>query len=489
VDLSAWWVVPAAALIVAVAAEAWLTRRTDKQTPRSAAAWAGLYVLLAVLFGVGLGISAGWSKAGQFYTGYLTEYSLSLDNLFVFYVIMRWFAVPPGRQHRVLLAGIVLAFVLRSALIVAGTAAVGQFDWLFYPLAGVLLWTAASLGRSRPAEQPQEPHGRLMRWLRQRAQSADDADAGRLITWRSGRPSPGPLLLLGAAIAAADLLFAFDSIPALLGITTSALLIVACNAFALTGLRQLYVLLVGVIDRMTYLNQGLCVICGFIGVKLLLQALHGDGVSWAPEIPTWLSLGVVAAVLLATVAAGAISSRRPGNTTSVLRRRFAVLDIDGNGVWQRADADELARRVCRAFGLAADSRRARRVAAGQQALFTALLAHMDANGDQQITREEFTRSVGRAVADQPGFDSAVSTAAAALLQAADQDGSGVLGPAEYARLAGVYGTSPAQAADAFQRLDLDGNGVLDTAELTRAIRQFFASPDTSAPGNLVFGRL
>jgi tellurite resistance protein TerC len=234
-------------------------------------------VSLAVIFGAGVAAVTGWAAAAQFCPGHLTEYSLSLDNLLVFYVIMRWFAVPPARQHRVLLAGITLALVLRTALIVAGSAAAARFGWLFYPLGGLLVWTAAGLARSRPGGQPPEPHTRLMSWLRQRARAAGDDDAGRLVTWRSGRPAPGPLLLLALAIGLADLLFAVDSIPALLGITTSAWLIVACNAFALTGLRQVCVLLVRVLDRIAYLSKGLAVICAFIGAKLLLEALRGSG--------------------------------------------------------------------------------------------------------------------------------------------------------------------------------------------------------------------
>jgi len=510
VGIAAWaWAAPAAALVTATAAEAALTRRRGSAVPgtRTAAAWAGVYVSLAVIFGIGIAVAAGWAAAGQFYAGYLTEYSLSLDNLFVFWVIMRWFAVPPARQQRVLLAGIVLALVLRSALIVAGSAAIGRFGWLFYPLGGILLWTAAGLLKSPPDGAPREPRGRLMSWLRQRAHQAGEDYGGPLVTWRSGRPAAGPVLLLAAAIGLADLLFAFDSIPALFGITTSAWLIVACNAFALSGLRQVYVLLTRVLDRISYLNRGLAVICAFIAAKLLLQALRGSGAGWAPAVPAWLSLAVVGAVLLITVTAGAVSGRRTagpparnpaaaaggaapaGGERAVLLRRFAVIDTDGDGVWQRAGWEQLTRRLCGALGHSAGSAPAQALAAGQRALFDALLAHMDADGDQQITPGEFTRSVGRAIADRPGFDTAVSAAASALIRAADRDGSGVLDTGEYTRLAAAYGASAPEAARAFARLDLDRNGVLDTAELAAALSQFFASPDTAAPGNLAFGRL
>ncbi len=305
----AWvWAVAAAALAAAIAAEVAAGRRSVRSgasgagSARWAIGWVGVYVSLAVLFGLALGVTTGWVTAGQFYTGYLTEYSLSLDNLFVFSVIMTWFAVPPARQPRILLFGIGLALVLRSALIVAGAAALNHFGWLFYPLGVVLVWTAIGLIRGSgdgPDSKP-ERHAAPGMWLRR--------------LQRSGPQGTTPVLLLAVAIGLADLLFAFDSVPAVFGITTSALLVVACNVFALMGLRQLYALLAGMLDRIVYLNTGLGLICAFIGVKLLLQALHGSGVSWAAEIPAWLSVLVVASVLLATVGAGLIDGRRPTTT-------------------------------------------------------------------------------------------------------------------------------------------------------------------------------
>jgi TerC family integral membrane protein len=499
--------IPAAALVAVVAAEVILAFRPGRGTltPRSAAGWAAAYASLAVLFGLATAISDGWTAAGQFYAGYATEYSLSLDNLFIFYVIMTRLAVPPGRQHRVLMAGIALALVLRSVLIVAGTTAVSHAAWLFYPLGALLLWTAVGLVSGRAGAQPGEEHARLLSWLDRHAAPSAPAP-GSTVIQRSARPAAGSLLVLAAAIGAADVLFAFDSIPAIFGITTSASLIVACNVFALMGLRQLYVLLTRVLDRLIYLNRGLAVICGFIGVKLLLHALEGSGVKWVPDIPVWLSMLVVAAVLLVTVAAGLLAGRRPTGKPSaaaagsrespltsgqraLLNRRFAVLDTDRSGAWQLADYERQARRLCGSCGHAPDSLAGQAIAAGQRTLFSALLAHMDANGDRQITPDEFAAAAGRPIQDRPGFDAAVAAAAHSLFQAADRDGNGVLDAAEYARLAAAYGASTQQAAQAFARLDLDRNGVLDTAELTQGISQFFTSPDPSAPGNLAFGRL
>lgn len=454
------WTAAAAALIVVVAAEIALTRR-GTFTARQAAKWIAVYVSLAALCGLGLGVTAGWATASQFYAGYLTEYSLSLDNLFVFAVIMTWFSVPAARQPRVLLLGIGLALAMRSALIVAGATALNHFGWLFYPLGAILLWTAGGLilrPGTRPDSQP-ERNSRVAAWLWRRSGQATGA----------GEAS---LLVLVAAIGLADLVFAFDSIPAVFGITTSAAVVVACNAFALMGLRQLYTLVVGVLGRIVYLNAGLGVICAFIGTKLLLRAAGG------PEVPPGPSVGVVAAVLAATVLAGIIVRRPSGSAErTTLERRFAVLDTDGNGVWQPADGRLLTRRLCETFGYASDSAAGHAVATAQQALFDVMLTHMDANLDGEISREEFVTAVGQDIADRPGFDAAVGTAARTLIQVADTDGNGVLDPGEYTRLAAVYGADPGEAERAFARLDQDGNGTLDTAELTAAISRFFSSRD------------
>jgi tellurite resistance protein TerC len=481
------WAAAAAALTAVIGAEIVLTGRrghagksgaaqsgfSSAGTTRQAAGWVGVYLSLAAACGLLIGVTAGWVTAGQFFTGYLTEYSLSLDNLFVFAVIMAVFAVPASRQPRVLLLGIGLALVLRSVLIVAGATALNRYDWLFYPLGGLLIWTAIGLfssARVRPGADA-ERHTGLASWLRRHMPSA-------------ARRAVPPALLLATAIGVADVLFAFDSIPAVFGITTNASLVVACNVFALMGLRQVYVLTAGALGRIAFLNAGLGLICAFIGVKLVLRAAYGEGV-----IPSWASILVVAAVLPATVLAGTIASRRsrPVTERAILERRFAVIDTDGNGVWQREDGQLLTRRLCQTFGYAADSAAGRSVGAALQALFDAMLPHMDANGDSMISREEFVAAVGADIEDRPGFDAAVEAAARTLVRVADTDGNGVLDAGEYIRLAAVYGARAGQARRAFGRLDGDRNGVLDTTELTTAIRQFFASRDPRARGSVAFG--
>jgi tellurite resistance protein TerC len=492
------WIWVAAAVLAAVVAAEFVVsgRRPAGSSPtRQALFWVGAYVLLAVLFGLGLGLDSGWTSAGQFYAGYLTEYSLSLDNLFIFYVIMGWLAVPAGRQQRVLLYGIGLALVLRSLLIVAGTAAINRFDWLFYPLGGFLLWTAFGLIRGRTDSPAEHEPGRVLRFLQ-----------SRIMASRAGHRIASPMLLLVVAIAVADVMFAFDSIPAIFGITTKPVLIVACNVFALMGLRHVYTLLIRVLDRLIYLNTGLAAVCAFIGGKLILEALHDGGVQWAVHIPAWLSVAVVVAILTFTVLAsstGRAAERRrhaaaaaaadgpmaidplhsapldSGPLTrserDLLERRFAVIDTDGNGRWLRDDCEALAGRLCAVFGHDAGSAPARAVATGQIGLFDVLLRHMGGDGYQEISREQFVTGLGQHIADRPAFDIAVHTAALTLVQVADRDHNGVLDSAEYADLAGVYGAPPEEAAVAFDRLDLDHNGVLDTAELTVAISQFFAS--------------
>jgi tellurite resistance protein TerC len=489
--IPAWvWAVAAVGLIAVIAAEIALTGRAGSGTVRSgasgagtarqAAAWAGVYVSLAAAFGLAVGITAGWVMAGQFYAGYLTEYSLNLDNLFVFYVIMTWFAVPPARRARVLLLGIGLALVMRSALIVAGAAALNRFGWLFYPLGGILVWTAVGLFLRSGVRGQDERHTRLAWWLRRRLRRP-----GRQTAWGSAPV----LLLLAGAIGLADLVFAVDSIPAVFGITTSAALVVACNVFALMALRQLYALAAGMLGRMAYLNTGLAVVCAFIGVTLLLHALRGSGV-WGVQIPAWLSVLVVVTVLLATVLAGWIHGRRPLSAAerAMLERRFAVVDTDRNGVWQRDDGQLLTRRLCEAFGHGADSPAGDAMATAQRDLFDAMLSYMDADGDRAITRDEFVTAVGQGVRDQPRFDAAVGSAALSLIRVADQDGNGVLDASEYIRLAAVYGVRADEAERTFGRLDQDRNGVLDAAELTLAISQFFASRDPGGPGHLAFGQ-
>jgi tellurite resistance protein TerC len=280
-------------------------RRPHEPSMREAGGWVAFYVGLALLFGLGIGLVAGWSPAGEFYTGWLTEYSLSVDNLFVFMIIMARFSVPRRFQQKVLLIGIVLALVMRGAFIAAGAALIEQFSWVFYIFGAFLVYTAATLLKNDEEEEFKE--NILIRWAKRVFPVSSSFDSGRMtLVTETGRRLFTPMLIVMIAIGTTDLIFALDSIPAIFGITKEPYLVFTANVFALMGLRQLYFLLGGLLERLVYLNIGLSVVLAFIGVKLFLEALHtntlgfingGHGVHWAPEIPIWLSLLVIIGTL------------------------------------------------------------------------------------------------------------------------------------------------------------------------------------------------
>ena len=279
-------------------------------TLRQAGAWVAFYVALAGLFGGGLWLVSGGGYAGQFFAGYLTEYSLSIDNLFIFYVIMARFAVPRTSQHKVLLIGILIALVMRGAFIAVGAAAIARFEWVFFIFGGFLVWTAIGLARSRHDEASEFKENVLLRWSRRVLHTTDSYDGQKIVTSRGGRRTFTPLLIVMIAIGSTDLLFALDSIPAIFGLTKEAYLVFTANAFALMGLRQLYFLLGGLVERLVYLQAGLAFILGFIGVKLILEAAHGYGAHWAPQTPIWLSLTVIGATMAVTTVASLIKAAR-----------------------------------------------------------------------------------------------------------------------------------------------------------------------------------
>jgi TerC family integral membrane protein len=278
-------------------------------TLRQAGAWATYYVVLAIAFGTGLFVFAGAGYAGQFTAGYLTEYSLSVDNLFIFYVIMARFSVPLDGRHKVLFVGIVIALILRGLFIAIGAAVIARFEWVFFVFGVFLIWTAVRLVRSRPDAQEFEENV-LLRWTRRMLPAAGHYDGSRMVTRQDGRRLLTPLFLVMIAIGTTDLLFALDSIPAIFGLTKEAYLVFTGNVFALMGLRQLYFLLGGLVARLVYLSAGLAFVLGFIGVKLILEALHTYDVAWAPEIPIWLSLAVIGATMTVTAVASLNKARR-----------------------------------------------------------------------------------------------------------------------------------------------------------------------------------
>ena len=273
--------------------------------------WVLFYVTLAVAFGIGIGVVSGGEFAAQFFAGYITEYSLSVDNLFVFVIIMSSFAVPAAYQHKVLLFGIVLALILRGIFIAIGAAAIERFVWVFFLFGAFLIFTAYKLATGHEEDAEGEANG-FVKLMERVLPTTPEYDGAKVITRIDGRKVVTPMLLVMLAIGSTDILFALDSIPAIFGLTEEAYIVFTANAFALMGLRQLYFLLDGLLDRLVYLSKGLAVILGFIGVKLVLHAAHEYpwGKDWAPDIGTFTSLGVIVAVLAITVVASLIKTKK-----------------------------------------------------------------------------------------------------------------------------------------------------------------------------------
>jgi tellurite resistance protein TerC len=302
-------------------------RRPHEPGLRESTLWVLFYVGLAVLFGIGVWLASGATYAGQFYAGWLTEYSLSVDNLFVFVIIMGRFAVPRAYQQKVLLIGIVLALVMRGAFIAAGAALIGKFVWVFYIFGAFLIYTAINLARHGEDEQEDFKENILIRWSRRALRISPTYDGARMTTTNgAGRRVFTPMLIVMIAIGTTDLIFALDSIPAIFGLTQEAYLVFTANVFALMGLRQLYFLLGGLLNRLVYLSVGLAVVLGFIGVKLVLEALAdnnvpfingGEHVEWAPHIPIWLSLLIIIGTLGVATVASLVKTSRDRRLTSV----------------------------------------------------------------------------------------------------------------------------------------------------------------------------
>ncbi|MFG2089883.1 MULTISPECIES: TerC family protein [unclassified Spirillospora] len=325
------WALTIAGILAVIAADLFLIHRNDTRefTTRRAAFWSSVYIGLAVLFGIGVWIFSGARYAGEYFGGFVTEKSLSVDNLFVFMVILTRFAVPRQAQHTVLMAGIVIALVLRGIFIAVGAAAISTFTWVFFIFGAFLIWTAIGLVRGGDEEEEFKENV-LLRWAKRVIPTSDAYEGNRFVVRRHGRRLVTPLAIVMIAIGSTDVLFALDSIPAIFGLTTEPYLVFTANAFALMGLVQLFFLLGGLTDRLVYLAHGLAFILGFIGAKLIFHAMHEYGVAWAPEIPIWLSLAVIAGTLFATTVASLAAGRR-----AVGRAASREMPADG----QVSDAD------------------------------------------------------------------------------------------------------------------------------------------------------
>jgi len=300
-DVPTWvWAGTLAGLLAVLGADLLLARRSEGEpSTRSSAGGVLLYVGLALLFDLGLLLFGGGAAAGQFLTGYVLEYSLSVDNLFVYLLLMGSFVVPAAQRRDVLLVGIVGTLLLRGPFIVAGAAAAERFSATFYVFGALLLYTAVSLVRG--SDEHKDPGDNVVvRLARRFLPVTDRYDGSRLTVVEDGKRRVTPLLLAMIAVSVTGLIFALDSIPAIFGVTKDPYVIVAANAFALMGLRQLYFLVGSLVERLVHLSVGLAAILGFIGVKLVLEAAHGDGFTAIPVPGIAVSLGVIVVVLTIT---------------------------------------------------------------------------------------------------------------------------------------------------------------------------------------------
>lgn len=294
-------------------------RRPHEPSIKEASGWVVLYVALAALFGAWIFVDYGSRYGQEFFAGWITEYSLSVDNLFVFVIIMSRFAVPRIFQQKVLLIGILLALLMRGAFIAAGAALVSRFVWVFYLFGLFLLYTAWQLTRGEDGSE-EFKENILIRWSRRVLPLSRHYDGARLTTRsEAGRRIFTPMLVVMIAIGTTDLIFALDSIPAIFGLTKEPYLVFTANVFALMGLRQLYFLLGGLLERLVYLSYGLAAVLGFIGVKLIMEALAGNNVPFinagrpiesVPHIGIGASLAVIVGILAVATTASLIKSSR-----------------------------------------------------------------------------------------------------------------------------------------------------------------------------------
>jgi len=296
------------AIAVLLVVDLAVSARGRETTFREAAAWSVFYIAVAVGFGIVFGAIAGWDFGAQYFAGYVVEKSLSVDNLFVFVIIMTTFAVPAEYRHRVLTIGILLALVLRAIFIALGATLLEAFSFMFLIFGLVLLATAIQLFRHRD-EDPSVDDNAVVRFARRRLPFTETYAGQKLVTVRDGRRLFTPLFLVLVAIGTTDVLFALDSIPAVFGVTEEPFIVFAANAFALLGLRALFFLVTGLLDRLVYLSTGLSLVLAFIAVKLMLHwgHLQDDRI---PEIETDVSLGVILAILAATTIASLVKARR-----------------------------------------------------------------------------------------------------------------------------------------------------------------------------------
>jgi tellurite resistance protein TerC len=317
-----WWLTVGITTAVLLFDIVVIGRRPHEPSRREVSVALGFYVGLAVVFGIGVWFFAGHQYGTEFFAGWLTEYSLSVDNLFIFLIIMSKFGVPKELQQNALLVGIVLALIMRGIFIAVGAAAINNYSWVFYIFGLFLVYTAVKLAKEGSEDEDDFEENRLIKFVERRFPATAEWHGTKILSKENGKRVLTPMFVVILALGTTDLLFALDSIPAIYGLTREPFLVLTANIFALMGLRQLYFLIGGLLERLIYLSYGLAFLLGFIGVKLILHAMHenelsfvngGEHISWAPDIPIWLSLVVIVGTLAVTTVLSLMKSRSMEN--------------------------------------------------------------------------------------------------------------------------------------------------------------------------------
>ena len=321
------WILVLGAIIAFIAIDLFtVSRKPHDVMFKEAALWSIFYIGIAIAFGTWVWQTAGSQFGTEYFAAYLVEKSLSVDNLFVFIIILAQFKVPSIYHQRVLMFGVILALVLRGIFIAVGAAALAAFSFTFVIFGAILIWTGVGLFKHWN-EDPSPEDNFLVRSIRRRIPMTDEYDGSKIFTRLNGKRIATPMFLVMIAIASTDLLFALDSIPATFGVTQEAFLVFTANAFALLGLRALYFLLKGLLDKLVYLSLGLSVILMFIGVKLILTYLH-EVWNEVPKIPTLASLGVIAVILIVSTIASLIKVKRDPSAQAHAGRVTATKKTD-----------------------------------------------------------------------------------------------------------------------------------------------------------------
>jgi tellurite resistance protein TerC len=324
-------------------------RKAHVPSLREAAIWSALYVGIAIVFGILVLIFGGVEMGSEYFAGYITEKALSVDNLFVFLIIISSFAVPREDQQKVLLFGIVFSLIARTGFIFLGAALINSFAWVFYAFGLILIITAGNL--IKPDHDSGEADNFIIRLAKRFFHTTDYYDGDKLFTIQNGKRALTPMLLVMVAIGGTDILFALDSIPAIFGLTQNVYIVFTATAFSLMGLRQLYFLIDGLLDRLIYLSYGLAAILAFIGVKLILHALHENNLPFindgnpvpVVEISTGLSLTVIIGILVVTIVASLLSKAGKAQNAINNARRHAVSYIDLSYTADQAERERIYR--------------------------------------------------------------------------------------------------------------------------------------------------